>query len=463
MVDIVEKHGGVITQFTGEEMTALFGIPATNEDDFVRAVRAALEFHAQVREMTGELENRLGHPVRLCTGINTGQIVTQLRSFGQEKYRVTGEALQISAKLAAQAGADEILVSQETRRLFAPFFKTEAGEMLSLKSKSAPVRTYRILGESGAQTRLEATQALGLTRYTGREEELISLEAIYEKGINGVGQFVTIVGEAGVGKSRLLLEFRRSLRESQAIILQGRCQSYGGNIPYQPFIDVLRDVLKLQEEYSPARLLSGAISSVREIDPNLEIYIPLYLHLLSLQSDEHTLPGHLQGENLRFAILDALSAIFTLRTKQGPMIILLEDWHWADEGSEEALKKLVGMAAGYPMIIIATCRPEHSFNWAYLKHHTQLYLGPLDASPSINIMQSILNVDSLPEGLGDLLYRRTGGNPFFIEEVCAALIENGKVRVEDRTATLNGSLEEFNLPDTVQAVIRARLDRLDRE
>jgi len=463
MVEIVQKHGGVVTQFNGEEMTALFGIPATNEDDFVRAVRAALEFHAQVRELTGELEKRVGHQVRLCTGINTGQVVTQLRSFGQEKYRVTGEALQISAKLAAQAEADEILVSQETRRLFAPFFKTEAGAFLTLKARSAPVMTYRILGESRVQSRLEATQALGLTRYTGRDEELITLQALYEKGIKGEGQFVTIMGEAGAGKSRLLLEFLRSRRESPAIVLQGRCQSYGGNIPYQPFISVLRDVLNLQEGESPTRLMTDAISSVRAIDPNLEIYIPLYLHLLSLQSDEHSLPGHLQGEDLRFAILDALSAIFTLRTKQSPMIMLLEDWHWADEGSEEALKKLVAMAAGYPLIVIVTCRPELSFNRAYLKHHTQLYLGPLDASPSISIMKSILDVDFLPEGLGDLLYRRTGGNPFFIEEVCATLIENGIVRVEDRTATLNGSLEEFNLPDTVQAVIRARLDRLDRE
>ncbi len=463
IVEIVQKHGGTVTQFTGEGMTALFGIPTTYEDDFVRAVRASLEFHAQVREMTAELERRLGQEIRMCTGVTTGPVVTQLHSSSGDKYRVTGEALQIAAKLAAQAEADEILVGEETRRLVAPFFKTEAGEPLPLKLKSAPVMTSRVLCESGAQTKLEAAQALGLTQYTGREKELITLQTVYDKALKGEGQFVTIVGEAGAGKSRLLLEFRRSLREGPVTILQGRCQSYGGNIPYQPFIDVLRDALNLQEGDSPARLLSDTISSIRAIDPNLEIYIPLYLHLLSLESDEHSFPAYLQGEDLRLAILEALSAIFTLRTKCGPTLMLLEDWHWADEGSEEALKKLVGMAASYPLIIIATCRPERSFNWAYLNHHTQLQLGPLDDSSAITIMQSILAVDVLPEGLGDLLYQRTGGNPFFIEEICRTLRENERVQIVDRGVTLKSSLEEFDLPDTVQAVIRARLDRLDRE
>jgi serine/threonine protein kinase/tetratricopeptide (TPR) repeat protein len=463
VAEIVEKHGGMVMQFTGDGMTALFGIPATYEDDFVRAVRASLEFHARVREITGEHERRLDHAIRMCTGVNTGQIVAQLQIGSGQKYRVTGEALQVAAKLASQAEPDEILVGEETRRLVAPFFKTEPGRPLPLKPKCDPVMSYRVLCESGAQTRLEAAQALGLTRYTGREKELITLQTVYDKALKGEGQFVTVVGEAGAGKSRLLLEFRRSLKERPATILQSRCQSYGGNIPYQPFIDVLRDALNLQEGDSPARLLAGALEGIRAIDRNLEIYIPLYLHLLSLQSDEYSLPEHLQGADLRLAILEALSAIFTLGTKRGPSLMLLEDWHWADEGSEEALTKLVRMAADYPLIIIATCRPERTFNWTYLSHHTQLYLGPLGPAHSISIMKSILKADALPEGLGELLYRRTGGNPFFIEELCLTSIENGRVQVRDRAVTLNGSLEEFDLPDTVQAVIRARLDRLDRE
>jgi serine/threonine protein kinase/tetratricopeptide (TPR) repeat protein len=462
--EIVRKHRGTMIRHTGESMTALFGLPAIHEDDFVRAVRAGLEFHARVREITGELELRLSQPIRSCTGINNGSILTHPQCTDwkrEEKYEITGEALQIATLLAAQAEPDEILIAQETRRLVAPYFKTEAGQPLPLKSRSAPAITYRVLGESGVQTRLEAAQVLGLTRYTGREKELITLQTVYDKALKREGQFVTIVGEAGVGKSRLLLEFRRRLGENPAIILEGRCQPYGGNIPYQPFIDILRDVLDLQG--SDTDLVTDAVSGIRAIDPNLEVYIPLYFHLLSLPSDQYSLPAHLQGEELRLAILEALSAIFTLRTQSGPVVLFLEDWHWADEGSEEALKKLIRMAADYPLIIIATCRPDRPFNWAYLNHHTQLYLGPLATSPSIRIMKSIFEADHLPQGLGDLLYRRSGGNPFFIEEVCLTLIENGKIQVADRSVILNDSLEEFDLPDTVQAVIRARLDRLDRE
>ncbi len=463
VVEIVEKHGGMVMQLTGDGITALFGIPATYEDHFVRAVRASLEFHARVRELTGEHERRLNQVIRLSTGVSTGPVVAQHQAGSGEKYRVTGEALQIAAKLAAQAESDEILLGEETRRLVAPFFKTELGRPLPLKPKSGPVMSYRVLCESGAQTRLEAAQSLGLTRYTGREKELITLQDIYDKALKGEGQVVSVVGEAGAGKSRLLLEFRRSLREMPATILQGRCESYGGNIPYQPFIDVLRDALNLQENDSPVGLLSRTVEGIRAIDSNLDIYIPLYLHLLSLPSEEYPIPEPLQGADLRLAILEALSAIFTLGTKRGPSLMLLEDWHWADEASEEALKKLVRMAAEYPLMIIVTCRPERSFDSAYLSHHTQIYLGPLGAAHSVSIVKAILKADALPEGLGDLLYRRTGGNPFFIEEVCLTSIENGRIMVVDREAKLNGSLEEFDLPDTVQAVIRVRFDRLDRE
>jgi serine/threonine protein kinase/tetratricopeptide (TPR) repeat protein len=463
VVEIVERHGGMVMQLTGDEITALFGIPATYEDHFVRAVRASLEFHARVRELTGEYERRFKQMIRLCTGVSTGPVVAQHQAGSGEKYRVTGEALQIAAKLAAQAESDEILVGEETRRLVAPFFKTEHGRPLPLKPKSGLVMSYRVLCESGAQTRLEAAQSLGLTRYTGREKELSTLQDIYDRALKGEGQFVSVVGEAGAGKSRLLLEFRRSLKEKPATILQGRCESYGGNIPYQPFIDVLRDALNLQENDSPAGLLLRAVEGIRAIDTDLEIYIPLYLHLLSLPSEEYPLPEPMQGADLRLAILEGLSAIFTLGTNRGPSLMLLEDWHWADEASEEALKKLVRMAADYPLIIIVTCRPERSFDSAYLNHHTQLYLGPLGAAHSVSIVKAILKADVLPEGLGDLLFRRTGGNPFFIEEVCLTSMENGRIMVVDGEAKLNGSLEEFDLPDTVQAVIRARLDRLDQE
>ncbi|MCI0418775.1 MAG: AAA family ATPase, partial [Acidobacteria bacterium] len=426
-----------------------------------RAVRAGLALHARVRELSADPEKRTGEKIRLSTGISTGPVVAQLQDGG--KYRLTGEALQISARLALHAGTDEILVSPETQRLIAPFFKTEAGGAFQLKSQAQPVRVYRVECESGVQTRIEAAELIGLTRYAGREQELGTLLASLERASRGEGQFVTVVGEAGIGKSRLLLELRRVIEQKTFTVLHGRCQSYRSNIPFAPFIEALKNALHLQEDHSPEQSLQIATSNIRAIDPNLEIYLPFYLHLLSIPSDEHSLPEHLKGEDLRLVILESLSAIFTLNARRGTSVILLEDWHWVDDGSKEALKKLVGMVSDYPLMIVVTCRPECSFDLGYVGAHVPIHLGSLDAAASRSMMNFVFGAEELEDGLRKLLYERTGGNPFFIEELCRILIEEGRVQVADGTATLKGSLDELHLPDTVQAVIRARIDRLDLE
>ncbi len=458
--EIMESYNGAVDHFSGEEIIALFGIPVSYEDDSLRAVRACLELHAMVREICADFESRAGRPVRLYTGISTGPVVTRQRNKRGQKSKKTGEAFQIAARLAAHADLDEILVSPETRRLVTPYFHTEAKEPFSLKPDGPPATSYRIAGGSGADTRLDAAELLGLTKYTGREKEMTLLHSALEKVLLGEGQFLTVAGDAGVGKSRLLLEFRHTLKQDHISVLLGRCQSYRGNIPYLPFIDALKDLLDLQEKESTAQLLERAVTNISAIDENLKQYLPLYLHLLSIQSNDHSLPHHLVGKELRLEVQEALSAIFTLKARRGPLIIFLEDWHWADEGSAEALKKLAGMLSAYPLMIVATYRPEISLEWGWVSSHTPLHLGPLEAGSAISIAGSVFGADELPDGLGEFLYNRTGGNPFFIEEVCRTLVEDEKVQVIDGWAILRGALEELHLPGTVQAVIRARLDRL---
>ncbi len=464
-VEIIESYGGMLERFADKEMVALFGLPSSHEDDYLRAVRAGLAVHARVRELCADAERRIGESVQMATGVSTGALVTQAQSgnSGSGVRKVSGEAIDAAEKLVAFAEADEVLISQETHRLVASFFESETGGPFPIKPKTKPVTVYRILKESGVLTRLEAAAQSGLTRYTGRDNELGALHRALAAARGGEGQLATVIGEAGVGKSRLLLEFQRGLNQQVLTILQGRCQAYQSAIPYLPFIDLLRDTLNLREGDTPAQLLTQAIASIRAIDANLEFYIPVYLHLLSLASEEHPLPDSMQGEELRVAIREALAALFTLKAKNAPAVIFLEDWHWADEGSEEVLKRLAGMLAAYPLLLIVTCRPERAFDWLYSIPHTRLNLAPLDANGSGNIIKFVLNVDDLPAGLSDLLYQRTGGNPFFIEEICRSLVENGRVQIAAGKAVLQGSLDKLDLPDTVQAVIRTRLDRLDTE
>jgi len=460
-VRIVESYGGIVNQFVGDEILALFGIPTAHEDDPFRAVKAALELHEMVRQTSPEVEGRIGKPLRMHTGISTGLVVTHLRDDRDGLFGVTGNTVNMGARLRSQAGSDEILISPETQKLIAPYFETVALKEIKMKGKAEPTIPFRVIRESKIHSRFEASEQKGFTTYTGRDQELAALYACLEKVLQKEGQFVTVVGEAGVGKSRLLYEFRHRLEQEKVTVLQGRCYSYGGDIPYLPLIDAMRWGLRLKEEDSPVEVLEKVVTNIKAIDPSLEQFIPFYLHLLSIQSD-YSLPSHLQGKELRKAMEQALVAMITLNTQHEPMVLILEDWHWSDDASQAALKHLIGVTAPYALMVVVTYRPTYSASWGYLSHHTPVMLKPLDASNTENIVRSVTGAAHLPEGLGELIYERTGGNPFFIEEVCYSLMEAGAVVVKNQEAALTQSLDKLGLPDTVQAVIRTRLDRLDR-
>jgi len=460
-VSIVESYGGIVNQFVGDEILALFGIPIGYEDDPIRAVKAALELHKMVRKISPGIENRTGKPLTMHTGINSGLIVTNLRDDRDGLYGITGETVNTGARLKSQAESDDILVSPETKKLIAPYFETIALEEIRMKGKTEPMTPYRVMGESKIQTRFDAAEQKGFTAYTGRNQELAILHACLEKAVRGEGQCVTVTGEEGMGKSRLHYEFRHKLDREKITVLQGRCQPYGRNIPYFPFIDALRWGLHLREEDSPAELLEKAVTNIRAIDPSLEQFIPLYLHLLSIPS-YYSLPEHLQGKELRKAMEEALAVMITLNTQHQPMIMILEDWHWSDDASQAALKHLIGMTAPYALMVMTTYRPIYQASWGYSSYHTRVTLKPLDVQNTKNIVKSITGASHLPQGLGELILERSGGNPLFIEEICYSLIEEGLVTVKDGRAALTQSLVNISLPDTVQAIIRTRLDRLDK-
>jgi tetratricopeptide (TPR) repeat protein/class 3 adenylate cyclase len=458
VAEVINAHGGILDRCNNEEMVALFGVPASYEDDFVRAARAALALRDRITELSRDVEEQIGHPLRVYAAINSGPLVARLADDG--RYSVSGEPLQIASRLAGRADAGEILVGPETQRLIAPFFTLEEKGSFSLGAKARPVVVHRVTGETGVRTRLEAAEAFGLTRHTGRERELTELNSMLERTLAGEGHFVTVAGDAGIGKSRLLLEFRRRLDERQIPLLVGRCQPNKRNIPYLPFIEVLTDLLKLREEPSAEGLRATAISGIEAIDENLAAYIPVYLHLLSIQSDEHKLAADLKGDHLTHSILEALSAIITLSSRRQPSVVVLEDWHWADEASEEAVRRLASLAPSYPLMVIVSFRPERMLDWGYVDART-IQLSPFDELSTVVVLRSILDAREVPAGLVRLLYNRTGGNPFFIEEVCRTLIESGRIRVTKGIARVEGRISDLDLPETVQAVIRTRLDRLD--
>jgi class 3 adenylate cyclase len=460
---VAAAHGGVLNQFAGEELVLLFGVPTTREDDGIRAARAALELHQSVRALVRNAEGAAGEPLLLHSGIDTGRVVSHPAEGTDRAYRISGSVPQVAARLAQQAGPDEVWVSPECRHLIGLYFETEPREPISLRDRKQPLVPYRLLGESGLQTRIEAQERGGLTSFTGRDTELRALRRCLDDMLAGEGHLVTVTGEPGMGKSRLLHEFRQGLGDADVPVLMGRCQSYGGGgVAYLPFIEILRGGLGLGES-GAGRMPESTVARIRAISPELEEFIPLYLHLLSVPSSEFPVPRHLQGDAFRLAMQEALAAILTLNAQRGPSVVLLEDWHWADEASHAVLRQVREVIAGYPLLVLVTLRPGYGVEWGSPGQASPITLRPLEPASTGAMLRSLLHADRIPDEFGTLIHERTGGNPFFIEEICQALLEEGAIRTEGGEAYLAGPLQMLELPDSIQAVIRARLDRLDRD
>jgi class 3 adenylate cyclase/Tfp pilus assembly protein PilF len=464
-MDAVREHGGVINEFTGDEIVSLFGIPASHEDDFVRAVRAALDLHERVRELAAELEPRLGALLGVRSGVHTGALVAQRLREGARRYLVAGAPVQIATRLAALAEADAILVSPECQRLIAPFVETKAGAPVLVQADAPSMVPYRVVADSGLTTRLDAARRVGLTPYIGRATELGTLTQRLDLARGGEGQVAMVIGEAGAGKSRLLYELKTRVDRDAARVIEGRCVSYGATTPYLPFIQALRGVLRLGGQDQESVPVEELIERIHAIDPALHDFVPLYLHLLSIQSDAFPVPRHLQGEPLQAAMLEALVTIFTSHARRTPTLMLLEDWHWVDDASREVLRQLAEVVPAHPLFVVVSCRPEPGIGWdgggAAADHQVSVHLGPLTPDATLAIMRSVLQAAHVPASLARRVHERTGGNPFFLEEICQAFLEEEIVTVANGDAVVTGAPDALHLPETVQAVIRTRVDRLD--
>jgi tetratricopeptide (TPR) repeat protein/class 3 adenylate cyclase len=458
-VDVVGRHGGIVNQAIGEEIVSVFGVPIAHEDDELRAVRSAVELHARVRTLPVDTASTAA--VRIQSALHAGPVAAQRLHEGPRRYALVGTTGQVAARLATAAGRDEILLSPDCQRIVAPFFHTVPSPSVVLDPDGGPVAPFRVTGPTGLETRLEASEQSGLTPYVGRQSELALLEHHVERACAGGGRLVTIVGDAGAGKSRLLHELRHRVTTAGGVrLLHGRCRAYGDTAPYSPFIEILRDALHMR---AAAGTDSGAIvARIEAIDAALEPFVPLYLHLLSVPSDSHALPRHLQGEHLQAALLDALAALLVALASREPIVAFLEDWHWADAASRAALGRVAEIVPAHALLFVVTTRPGRHVIDEHPGEGTRIQLDPLERSASAAIIRSVLRADRVPGTLVQRLFERAGGNPFFLEQLCCALRELGAVAAPGGgDALVEGGVESLLLPDTVQAVIRTRLDNLE--
>lgn len=456
-VEVVRRHGGLVNQAIGEEIVSVFGVPAAHENDELRCVRAAIELHARVAELApaGDAKTRVG----LQSAVHVGSVVAERLTDGPRRYAIVGAPPQVASRLAASAQPGQILLTSACQRLVAPFVRAEPCGHVVLDLDAPPLDTYSVAGETGLQTRLEASERSGLTPYVGRESELALLTAHVERARRGTGNAVLILGEAGVGKSRLLHELRERVDGEDGLhLLQGRCRDYEV-APYSPFIDVVCDALDLRTSATVDS--ADVVERIRAIDPSLEQFLPLYFHLLLVPSDQHQLPSHLQGEHLQAALLEALASMMSALAARSTLVVLLEDWHWADDASGATLERMMEGLNEQRALFVVTSRPERVVLDQWPAGGARVSLEPLDFAASTSIMRAVFGVEQISGLLARQLFERTAGNPFFLEQICCALVEHHAIGYRSGEAIVDGDATILALPETVQAVIRTRLDTLE--
>src|SRR5581483_5617120 len=290
---IAERHGGAAHHSGADIVVLVFGVPVAHEDDCLRATRAALELRDRAREIAAEIVDGGNDMPGLRVGVDAGAVLAPVAGMASE---ITGPAARTAVQLSSLAPPGEVWVTAECRRLVEGFVLTQPQPPLPLGDRNQPLFPYRVTGESGLQTRIEAVERVrGLTPYTGRERELALLLRYFDDAAGGSGRVVTVVGEAGMGKSRLLHELRHRLQERQVSPLQGRCPAHGAGAAYLPFVEVLREALRLGDARAIEDQERDAVERIRELGTELEEFTPLYLHLLSLPTQRFPLPQPLRG------------------------------------------------------------------------------------------------------------------------------------------------------------------------
>jgi class 3 adenylate cyclase/tetratricopeptide (TPR) repeat protein len=458
MLAEVHRYEGTVNQFLGDGIMALFGAPIAHEDHAVRALHAALGIRAAMGAYAEELQRRRGIVFEVRQGVNTGPVV--VGSIGTDlrmDYTAVGDTTNVAARLLQAAERGRILLSEATHRLTAGYFHTRPLGDLHVKGKAEPIQGFELIAARSPRTRLDVSAERGLTPYVGRERELQTLLQCFERAKVGHGQVVFIVGEAGIGKSRLLHEFRRRLGD-EATWVEGRCMSFGRSMPFHAIIDMVKRTFRI-EEGDPESVIAGKLErGVILLGEDLRAILPYLHYLLSIDPGESV--ATMDPQQRRGEVFDALRRLLVRAAEVRPQVVVHEDVHWIDSASEESLLFTADSIPTNRILHVLTYRPGYKQPFGEHSFHTRIALPTLSAEDSVQMAQAVLDTDSLPEDLRALIVRKAEGNPFFVEEVVKSLQEIGAIRRLDDRYVLARRLDEIVIPDTIQDVIMARIDRL---
>ena len=463
MMAAVHRYEGTVNQVMGDGIMALFGAPLAHEDHAVRACYAALAMQAAVGRYAEEVRRAQGLVVQMRVGLNSGEVVVRAISNDLHMdYSAIGQTTHFAARVEQLARPGTTLLTRETLRLVEGLVQVTALGPIPFRGVAEPVEVFELIGASALRGHFQAGVVRGLTRFVGRDHELAALRHAQERAGAGQGQVVAVVGEAGVGKSRLVYEFVHSHYTPGWLVLQSASVSYGKATPYFPVIDLLKRYSHVAEHDDTRTIRAKVTGQVLTLDPALQDTVPALLLLLDALPEDSPF-WTLDPPQRRQRTLDALKRVLLRESQVQPLLLVFEDLHWIDSEMQALLEHLVESLPPARILLLVNYRPEYQHGWGSKTYYTQLRLDPLPPASAAEVLAAFLGDDLSLAPLTHLLIARTEGNPFFLEESVRTLVETGVLVGEIGACRLAKPLESLQIPATVQAVLAVRIDRLPPE
>jgi class 3 adenylate cyclase/tetratricopeptide (TPR) repeat protein len=459
MMEAVHRYEGTVNQVMGDGIMALFGAPLAHEDHAVRACYAALRMQDSVKRYAEEVFRSHGVTVRIRVGLNSGEVV--VRAIGSDlhmDYTAVGQTTHLAARMEQLADPGATLLTAATLQLAEGYIEVTTRGAVPVKGLAEPVEVYELTGAGTARTRLQAAARRGLTRFVGRDGEVEHLRRVLGQAGAGRGQVVAIVGEAGVGKSRLVYEFTHSHRVQDWLILEASSVSYGKATSYLPMVDLLKGYFHIGDRDTPREVREKVTGKILTLERALEPTLPALFALLGVGDDP--VWQALDPQDRRQRTLNAVKSLLLREALVQPLLVVFEDLHWLDAETQAFLDELVDSLTAARLLLLVNYRPEYEHHWGGKTSYTQIRLDPLPPGSARELLRGLLGEDATMASLGPRLIERTEGNPFFLEESVRALVETGALTGERGAYRLEAPLTDVQVPPTVQTILAARIDRL---
>ena len=458
MIPPVHDYEGTVQELTGDGILALFGAPVAIEDAPVRACRAALEIQSRMRALGAKLQAERGVRPQVRIGIHTGPVV--VGTVGADlkmEFKAVGDTVNLAARLESMAEPGTILISEATGRLVEGYVESSFLGEREVKGKAEAQRVYRLERLKPGAVRFDASLRRGLTPLVGRRREVEALERCYHEARGGTVRVVNLVGEAGLGKSRLLHELRQQIEHDQVFLLQGHCTAYGRSTSFLPLIQVVRGAFRLGEQEGREEIARKLERGLELLGMSAEVTVPFVLNLLGHDPGPTAFQG-LDGEIVGARTREILHEFLRARCKFSPVMLVVDDLHWTDTASEELLLRVVQTEERLPLLVLCAYRPDYRPPWADHPRVVELRIEPLAEEACLQLVQRQLGIETLSAELARLIVDTAAGNPLFAEELARYLAESGSAPARGVPSHPSGGA--LALPGTVQDLVMARVDRL---